>query len=114
MGYVYHISIRPHVSQQANKAALVELYEFLGDACLIKGIVIEIIPDEHISRNTSNMFLNKGILFSEIHDPVRGERWVESRVGNECVSRWRSRWSPYHEKKKRYEQSKSISNTVYK
>src|SRR3546814_19239878 len=73
MGYVYHISIRPHVSQQANKAALVELYEFLGDARPIKGIVIEIIPDEHISRNTSNMFLNQGILMSEIHDPVRGK-----------------------------------------
>src|SRR3546814_14940717 len=29
--------------------------------------------------------------------PVRSE---ERRVGNECVSTCRSRWSPYHEKKK--------------
>src|SRR3546814_13649128 len=39
-GYVYHIIIRPHVSQQSNKAALVELYEFLGDECLLKEIGI--------------------------------------------------------------------------
>src|SRR3546814_12208146 len=82
MGYVYHIIIRPHVSQQANKAALVELYEFLGDACLIKGIVIEIIPDEHISRNTSNMFINQGIIISEINDPVRGKDMFKFKAIN--------------------------------
>src|SRR3546814_17634360 len=30
----------------------------------------------------------------------RGERSEERRGGKECVSPWRSRWSPYHEKKK--------------
>src|SRR3546814_13965664 len=29
-----------------------------------------------------------------------GERSEERRVGKECVSTCRSRWSPYHEKKK--------------
>src|SRR3546814_1309864 len=29
------------------------------------------------------------------------ERSEERRVGHECVSTCRSRWSPYHEKKKR-------------
>src|SRR3546814_9041558 len=56
--------------------------EFLGDAWLIKGIVIEIIPDEHISRNTSNMFLNQGILISEIHDPVRGKDMFQFQAIN--------------------------------
>src|SRR3546814_16766276 len=29
-----------------------------------------------------------------------GRRSEERRVGKECVSTWRSRWSPYHYKKK--------------
>src|SRR3546814_14060213 len=32
---------------------------------------------------------------------ARAQRSEERRVGNECVSKCRSRWSPYHEKKKR-------------
>src|SRR3546814_14681448 len=31
-----------------------------------------------------------------------GVRSEERRVGKECVSTCRSRWSPYHSKKKRY------------
>src|SRR3546814_18625622 len=31
---------------------------------------------------------------------VRGKRSAESRVGTECVSPCRSRWSPYHSTKK--------------
>src|SRR3546814_19320961 len=34
------------------------------------------------------------------HDAVAGARSEERRVGKECVSTCRSRWSPYHEKKK--------------
>src|SRR3546814_14620342 len=36
-------------------------------------------------------------MFVRTHNPVRSE---ERRVGKECVSTCRSRWSPYHEKKK--------------
>src|SRR3546814_15510811 len=35
------------------------------------------------------------------HKPVRSE---ERRVGKECVSTCRSRWSPYHSKKKKHTQ----------
>src|SRR3546814_12863203 len=35
---------------------------------------------------------------SEFHQST--ERSEERRVGKECVSTWRSRWSPYHKKKK--------------
>src|SRR3546814_12956709 len=34
---------------------------------------------------------------------ARRERSEESRVGKECVSTCRSRWSPYHSKKKKDE-----------
>src|SRR3546814_19432599 len=35
-------------------------------------------------------------------DPWRGPRPEERRVGKECVSTCRSRWSPDHYKKKKY------------
>src|SRR3546814_19271004 len=35
---------------------------------------------------------------------IDGERSEERRVGKECVSTCRSRWSPYHKKKKLYVQ----------
>src|SRR3546814_15961574 len=37
------------------------------------------------------------VLFAEL---VHAQRSEERRVGKECVSTCRSRWSPYHEKKK--------------
>src|SRR3546814_11662346 len=33
---------------------------------------------------------------------LKGGRSEERRVGKECVSTCRSRWSPYHEKKKKH------------
>src|SRR3546814_6469748 len=36
----------------------------------------------------------------EVIDPDRLERSEERRVGKECVSTGRTRWSPYHSKKK--------------
>src|SRR3546814_1991404 len=37
------------------------------------------------------------------HRPARFHRSEERRVGKECVSTCRSRWSPYHYKKKQKE-----------
>src|SRR3546814_20380408 len=39
----------------------------------------------------------------------RGLRWEERRVGKECVSTCRSRWSSYHSKKKHVQ----TSNTTH-
>src|SRR3546814_14584436 len=41
-------------------------------------------------------------------DRPRPKRSEERRVGKECVSTCRSRWSPYHEKKK----NNNITNTA--
>src|SRR3546814_19082491 len=43
------------------------------------------------------------------HGKGRSRRSEERRVGKECVSTGRSRWSPYHEKKK-----KNKDNTITK
>src|SRR3546814_13317630 len=39
---------------------------------------------------------------------ARSARSEERRVGKECVSKWRSRWSPYHDNKTH----KCIKNTT--
>src|SRR3546814_18496772 len=46
--------------------------------------------------------------FDPRFDPeaLKGRRSEERRVGKECVSTCRSRWSPYHEKKKKVQDSK--------
>src|SRR3546814_12996670 len=42
---------------------------------------------------------------------MRGRRSEERRVGKECVSTCRSRWSPYHEKKKQDNTKESIKTS---
>src|SRR3546814_14677864 len=41
--------------------------------------------------------------------PLRSE---ERRVGNECVSTCRSRWSPYHSKKKHRQHPQNITRSI--
>src|SRR3546814_16864664 len=41
------------------------------------------------------------------------DRSEERRVGQECVSTCRSRWSPYHSKKKEYKLSLSCLQYIY-
>ena len=35
-------------------------------------------------------------LLTNVYQPTRGSRSEERRVGKECASKCRSRWSPYH------------------
>src|SRR3546814_17218251 len=43
-----------------------------------------------------------------------GARSEERRVGKECVSTCRSRWSPYHTKNKQYDDSRVGKQTIMK
>src|SRR3546814_13080421 len=56
--------------------------------------------------------------------PIRGRRLPRSpppcscrseerRVGKECVSTCRSRWSPYHEKKKKQQDDNTHNDKIY-
>src|SRR3546814_15862990 len=63
-------------------------YKKLVDQIILIAGDADFIPAAKLARY-------EGIDF--ILDPMRSE---ERRVGKECVSTCRSRWSPYHEKKK--------------
>src|SRR3546814_14470517 len=55
------------------------------------------------------------VLQAANHGDAR-QRSEERRVGKECVSTCRSRWSPYHSKKKIqkiYNRTKSTNKTIY-
>src|SRR3546814_15900524 len=48
----------------------------------------------------------------QIHQRVVGGRSDERRVGKECVSTCRSRWSPYPQQKKQLDRTTSTANSL--
>src|SRR3546814_1504976 len=55
-------------------------------------------PEKLNGREVEFTFIGKRNITAALQDERRSE---ERRVGKECVSTCRSRWSPYHEKKKK-------------
>src|SRR3546814_13905590 len=68
------------------------------------GITLFDTADIYSSGGGSESALGE-ILGDRRKDIVRSE---ERRVGKECVSTCRSRWSPYHSKKKKYQKKNKI------
>src|SRR3546814_13818072 len=67
-----------------------------------------------LNKRVSNL-LGKGfILPAPILPRARFRRSEERRVGKECVSTCRSRWSPYHLKKKHQTDEQSDVDFIYK
>src|SRR3546814_18905518 len=73
-----------------------------------------------IARLLGDLAGQRGLPGTPADHGVRGERSEERRVGKECVSTCRSRWSPYHSKKtnqahtKRYGLSTKVPTTTTK
>src|SRR3546814_17699445 len=77
----------------------------------------------HNARHQRPATVGMGRLPLMGHDPVLGhitrqnvaaKRSEERRVGKECVSTCRSRWSPYHSKKKNLTHTSRIQHTTAK
>src|SRR3546814_12168871 len=57
-------------------------------------------PDDLVGMCLFLLSDDAGWVTGQIFNVDGGQRSEERRVGKECVSTCRSRWSPYHEKKK--------------
>src|SRR3546814_5436962 len=60
-------------------------------------VVSWVNPDETLKAKTFEDYMMEGPLAAlDAIERATGERSEERRVGKECVSTCRSRWSPYH------------------
>src|SRR3546814_14940584 len=57
-------------------------------------------PDAKAAEQRVEHLLDPGAAGDAVERARRAPRTEARRVGKECVSTWRSRWSPYHEKQK--------------
>src|SRR3546814_18555257 len=69
---------------------------FLGDGgAYFVGFILAELAVQLVVRNPSvSPFSALAVLFYPVFEPLF--RSEERRVGKECVSTWRSRWSPYN------------------
>ena len=65
------------VAQEADKAALVKLDQFLGQPDLVQMFVVEPLLDKDIPGNANDMFLDEDVISDEIVHPVRGEQVLQ-------------------------------------
>src|SRR3546814_18830927 len=84
--------------------------DWSSDVCssdLGTGITAETIGHSLLTQFTDTHFIGERISFVNDIESAReaavriNARSEERRVGKACVSTWRSRWSPYHKKKRK-------------
>src|SRR3546814_19408442 len=79
-----------------------EVRDLLLRGCSTDAVALRLSISRHtVKDHRKAIFRKLGIsslaeLFSLAHRPPSSERSEERRVGQECVSTCRSRWSPYH------------------
>src|SRR3546814_15432491 len=78
------------------------------------GIELDTAVGDHLQCDVGNAFswMQRGGRsgFAHGHEPLVGQRSEERRVGKECVSKCRSRWSPNHSIKKEQDRVHTIIN----
>src|SRR3546814_14600633 len=108
----YRLTFAPRLSLYVgNKSDNPDIVHYRGHA----GLFMEVGEDNGLRLSTSTRFnfgSGKGAVNADLSYPLPrllgggpdlylfAQRSEERRVGKECVSTCRSRWSPYHKKKK--------------
>src|SRR3546814_16487756 len=91
--------VRPAAARLADAAAH---HEQRDDAAIAHVHMIPVIETgaENDHRAAAGLLRRVGELARDLDDRLTRDRSEERRVGKECVSTCRSRWSPHHIKKK--------------
>src|SRR3546814_19338397 len=90
---VYEIKIRSH-----------DTYEYIEQTFFIDVTDVNDIPS---NPNVESITIPEDY---PIHTAIGGGRSEASRVGKECVSTCRARWSPYHKNKKKAKDKTTQNN----
>src|SRR3546814_11174454 len=67
---------------------------------LISDGIMSMEEGDEIMKEAREVVTTEQLLYRKRKEEVEEARSEERRVGKECVSTCRSRWSPYHKKKK--------------
>src|SRR3546814_16173740 len=94
-----------------NSFAAIKAASQLQQECSDKISVVDVFKNPTIHSLARMIELERGhnTNISLIPIQTTGKRSEERRVGKECVSTCRSRWTPYHKKKK--QNKRNIENT---
>ncbi len=65
-----------HITEEADKASLAKLHKFFGNPHVIEMRVIEVVPDEDITRQSGDVFFDEGVSVDEVVDTVRGKNML--------------------------------------
>src|SRR3546814_16861818 len=76
---------------------------------LERAIILPAVGVADLGREIGELLLRLHLRFG-LHPRQVGDRSEERRVGKECVSTCRSRWSPYHSKKQKQKNTTEHSN----
>src|SRR3546814_12841086 len=93
------------MASRFNDDGVTALYQALADKLATFGLKLEAgkLPKVSVKSSSEGRAIvppERVRYLADIADTVRGYRSEERRVGKECVSTSRSRWSQYHKKKK--------------
>src|SRR3546814_11766532 len=84
---------------------LIALLPLTGYASTVaNGCALHHLQQATMHHHANDMAISHAAMQANMHQPSlpdHGNRSEERRVGKACVSTCRSRWSPYHSKKKK-------------
>src|SRR3546814_19745637 len=70
------------------------------------------LAQQHRAQLLRSHLIQRETADDQCHGLIAGVRSEERRVGKECVSTCRSRWSPYHSKTKHYNINDTLNTVI--
>src|SRR3546814_12203850 len=90
----------PEMGESVTEGTIARWFKAVGDRVEVDEALVEIETDKVTIEVPAPVAGVLSSIIAEESTDVEVGRSEERRVGKECVSTCRSRWSPYHSKKK--------------
>ena len=66
-----------HITEEADKTSLAKFHELFGNSYVVEMRIIKVVPDEHIARQSGNVFFDEGVPVDEVVDTVWRENMLQ-------------------------------------